>query len=457
MRLIFYLTKFTILSLFISNIFLKANTVKTFRNIKYFISFNNSRVLKRGKKINLKDKKIMRKMDVRENLFIDIGSNLTDKMFDGIYHKKKHENDLKHVLNRAKTNNVEKIIITCTCLEDIDKSLKICETYDPEGTFLFLTAGVHPTNCYEFIDEKGSIEEKDLLAKEEFENFIRDFKNESSATEEAPKQYTVGRQKGDGVSVTNVKTVIEGKEDCKDMRKESFKIPGFLYNGKDHDYLEELKKKIANNSNRIVSIGEIGLDFDRLYFCPKYIQIKYFIYQMQLVEMFRLPIFLHMRNCSDTFFEILEKYKPLIEDVGAVIHSFTDKEEIIEKINNYKNLYIGVNGCSLKTLENINAVKKIPMDLLLLETDAPWCSIKKTHASYHFIKEKYEKRNYTNLKKARNVIQCNDSTIFKERNEPYNIVDIAEITYKIKGADIPFHSFCQKVRCNTLNLFKKLR
>lgn len=38
------------------------------------------------------------------------------------------------VLNRAKYNNVEKIIITCTCIEDIDKSLNICETY---GLFLY--------------------------------------------------------------------------------------------------------------------------------------------------------------------------------------------------------------------------------------------------------------------------------------------------------------------------------
>ncbi|KAI4840886.1 hypothetical protein MKS88_000650 [Plasmodium brasilianum] len=381
-------------------------------------------------------------MDTQENLFIDIGSNLTDKMFDGIYNKKKHENDLKYVLNRAKNNNVEKIIITCTCLEDIDKSLEICETYDPEGKFLFLTAGVHPTNCFEFIEKKTS-EEKDILAKKEFENFIKYFKNEKNIMNENSKYGSSADSKDNNAKLECAK-ICQEKQCPDDTLKDTFIIPGFVYNEKDQYYLEKLKKKIENHGDRIVCIGEIGLDFDRLFFCPKYIQIKYFIYQLKLVEIFKLPIFLHMRNCSDIFFEILEKYKSLIEDVGAVIHSFTDKEEIIEKISNYKNLYIGVNGCSLKTIENINAVKKIPLNLLLLETDAPWCSIKKTHASYHFIKDKYEKRNYINLKKIRNVIQCDDTTIFRERNEPYNIVDIAELTYKIKGPNIPFDEFCKK-------------
>ncbi|CAI7717875.1 TatD-like deoxyribonuclease, putative [Plasmodium vivax] len=454
MKLIFYLLKCVVILIYLHTIFLEANAVTKLKNVRFFIPFENSRVLHREKKRTLKSNNIQ-KMEVQGNLFIDIGANLTDRMFDGVYSKKKHANDLQHVLNRAKKNNVEKIIITCTCLEDIDKSLKICETYDPEGKFLFLTAGVHPTNCYEFID-KNIMEEKDKQAKREFEEFINHFKNVKCAVAENPKRDD-DNAKGHNANAADVQIKEEKKHSSETPQGDALKIPGFVYDKKEQDYLEKLKKKITNHSNRIVSIGEIGLDFDRLFFCPKYIQIKYFIYQLKLVQMFKLPIFLHMRNCSDIFFEILDKYKPLIEGVGGVIHSFTDREEIIEKINTYKNLYIGVNGCSLKTPENLSAVKRIPLNLLLLETDAPWCSIKKTHASYHFIQEKYEKRNYTNLKKIRNVIQCDDETIFKERNEPYNIVDIAEITYKVRGATIPFDSFCNKVRCNTLSLFKKLR
>lgn len=44
--------------------------------------------------------------------------------------------------------------------------------------------------------------------------------------------------------------------------------------------------------------------------------------------------------------------------------------------------FIGVNGCSLKTAENVAAAKSLPLDRILLETDAPWCSVTTSHASH---------------------------------------------------------------------------
>ncbi len=78
-----------------------------------------------------------------------------------------------------------------------------------------------------------------------------------------------------------------------------------------------------------------------------------------------------------------------------------------------EDLYIGVNGCSLKTKENMEVVKQIPLDRIMLETDAPYCDIKNTHASAKLVKTQFEKIKKDKMKKG---------LICKERNEPCMIV-----------------------------------
>ena len=46
----------------------------------------------------------------------------------------------------------------------------------------------------------------------------------------------------------------------------------------------------------------------------------------------------------------------------------------------------GINGCSLKTDSSLATVARLPVDRLMLETDAPWCGIRPSHASSRFVR-----------------------------------------------------------------------
>lgn len=62
--------------------------------------------------------------------YADIAVNLTDPMFQGIYHgKKRHAPDLEAVINRAKAQGVERILITGTSLSESRAALEMAKRY----------------------------------------------------------------------------------------------------------------------------------------------------------------------------------------------------------------------------------------------------------------------------------------------------------------------------------------
>ena len=81
-------------------------------------------------------------------------------------------------------------------------------------------------------------------------------------------------------------------------------------------------------------------------------------------------------------------------------------------------MYIGVNGCSLKTPENLEVVKKIPLDRLMLETDCPYCDIRNSHASAKLVKTPFQKVAKEKYK---------GDKMNKDRNEPCTMIQVAEV------------------------------
>jgi TatD DNase family protein len=136
--------------------------------------------------------------------------------------------------------------------------------------------------------------------------------------------------------------------------------------------LEELKSLAleAKNSGHVVAFGEFGLDYDRLFLSAKEPQLKYFEAQLDLAVEIQLPLFLHSRAAHEDFERLLAPRLEKLPQRGLV-HSFTGTLEEMEKLVAL-GLDIGINGCSLKTEENLEVVKAIPLDRIQIETDGPW-------------------------------------------------------------------------------------
>lgn len=107
---------------------------------------------------------------------------------------------------------------------------------------------------------------------------------------------------------------------------------------------------------KVVAVGECGLDYDRLQFCPADVQKKYFAMQFRVAEATRLPMFLHMRAAAEDFLAIVKEHEASLVS-GGVVHSFTGSASERDAILADPKLCIGVNGCSLKTQENLEVYR----------------------------------------------------------------------------------------------------
>lgn len=121
-------------------------------------------------------------------------------------------------------------------------------------------------------------------------------------------------------------------------------------------------------SERLVAVGEIGLDYFYTH-SPREVQINALEAQIQLALDHDLPIIFHVREAFTDFWPIFDNFK----GIRGELHSFTDTQANLEQ-GLKRNLYIGVNGISTFTKDETQKAMfaAISVSNLLLETDAPF-------------------------------------------------------------------------------------
>jgi len=121
----------------------------------------------------------------------------------------------------------------------------------------------------------------------------------------------------------------------------------------------------------VVALGECGLDYFRN-FAPHEDQQRAFRAQLELAADSGKPLFLHQRDAHADFLAILREYRARLQDI--VVHCFTDtREAMLDYLQ--LDCHIGITGwvCDERRGKALyEAVREIPDERLLIETDAPY-------------------------------------------------------------------------------------
>lgn len=136
----------------------------------------------------------------------------------------------------------------------------------------------------------------------------------------------------------------------------------------DEDTIEVLKA--LSNKEKVVAIGEIGLDF---YYdnSPRDEQRKWFRRQIELAKEVNLPIIIHDRDAHEETFKILKEYD--VGSIGCVMHCYASSVEMAKEYIKM-GVYISLAGpVTFKNARKTHDVaREIPLEWLLVETDSPY-------------------------------------------------------------------------------------
>lgn len=189
--------------------------------------------------------------------------------------------------------------------------------------------------------------------------------------------------------------------------------PSEVLKAKDEDY--EIIKDLVKVNKKIVAVGEIGLDY---YWDKTFIneQKDAFKRQIKIAQDLSLPVLIHDRDAHFDSFEILKE----IKDIPVIMHCFSGSLDFAKECIKC-GFFIAIGGVvTFKNAKKMKEVaKEIPLDYLLLETDAPYLTPepfrgKENHPAY----VKYVTQEIANLRgisfeQVEEVTNQNAKRIFK--------------------------------------------
>lgn len=128
-------------------------------------------------------------------------------------------------------------------------------------------------------------------------------------------------------------------------------------------------KELAKD-NKVVAIGEIGLDYFKNFAQPQN-QLPLFLSQLKLAKELNLPLVIHTREAKADTLRILKEAMP----IRAVVHCFSGDEDFLSACLEL-GLFISFTcNVTYKKAEGLREMVKLtPLDRLMLETDAPYLS-----------------------------------------------------------------------------------
>ena len=137
----------------------------------------------------------------------------------------------------------------------------------------------------------------------------------------------------------------------------------------DIDNIESYMQKIAElcTDKKAAAVGETGLDY--YWDIPKPEQHIIFERQLQLAADLKMPIIIHDRDAHGDTLDYLRRYRPF-----GLLHCYSGSVEMLREVFRYGDMMISLGGAV--TFKNarvpVEVAKEVPMDKLLLETDAPY-------------------------------------------------------------------------------------